>query len=120
MTAGGAGVCLTTITGAGSLFVGGEVSLVVITLAAGVAGWGGALAATAGNGFGTSTGCIAPASTDTRRRFYGVSPVPGLKCHFIDAGGHDYRSCCTQILDKGRGVNNDVFLLPRQSSTIFN
>ena len=75
MTDGGAGVCLTTVTGAGSLFVGGEVSLVVITLAAGVAGWGVPLAATAGNGFGTSTGCIAPAWTDTRTVGFTAFPL---------------------------------------------
>jgi hypothetical protein len=75
MTADGAGVCLTTVIGAGSLFVGGEVSLVVITLAAGVAGWGGALAATAGNGFGTSTGCIAPAWTATRTVGFTAFPL---------------------------------------------
>ena len=66
MTDGGAGVCLAAVTGAGSLFVGGEVSLVVVTLAAGVVEWGVPLAANAGNSFGTSTGCNAPAWTDTR------------------------------------------------------
>jgi len=96
ITAGGAAASLAAVTGVVGLFAEDDVSFVVVTLATAgdvfataddgmtadgarvclttVAGWAVPSAAIPGNGFGTSTACIAPAWIATRTVGFTAAP----------------------------------------------